>query len=253
MKNFELVKTYDLDLLARANLHCHSVFSGCAKREMDVLSMVRRADELGLETIAITDHFHSDTGDERFLGYVESIKDIVAGSGCRVKVLYGAELSAIGAGVRLEAPETNAALDYRLYSTNHFHCPYWLQPEEKTARGYAEFMLATVRELGLSGFADCIAHPFVGNYIHAVSDKHSVSAAISDNELGEILSVLRDTGVAYEINYRAALNFPEFSRRWWGIGREVGVTFTIGTDAHTLADLDTAGPLPDLRRALGEI
>ena len=94
MKNFELIKTYDLEILARANLHTHSLFSGCAKREMDVLSMVRRADELGLETIAVTDHFHSDTGDQRLLDYIESIKTVVAESGCRVKVLYGAELSA---------------------------------------------------------------------------------------------------------------------------------------------------------------
>ena len=253
MKNFELIKTYDLEILARANLHTHSVFSGCAKREMDILSMVRRADELGLETIAVTDHFHSDTGDERLLEYIKSIKTAVSESGCRVKVLYGAELSAIGPGARLEAPETNAALDYRLYSTNHFHCPYWTQPEEKTARGYALYMLDIVSELANSGYADCIAHPFVGNYIHAVEDRHSVSAAITDNELGEILSVLRDTGVAYEINYRAALNFPEFSRRWWGIGKEVGVIFTIGTDAHTLADIDTVGPLPEIKKALGEI
>lgn len=253
MKNHELIKTYDLELLARANLHTHSIFSGCAKREMDILSMVRRADELGLEVLAVTDHFHSDTGDERFLAYIDSIKKTVAESGCKVKVLFGAELSAIGAGVRLEAPETNAAIDYRLYSTNHFHCPYWTQPEEKTARGYALYMLDIVRELAHSGFADAIAHPFVGNYIHAVEDRHSVSAAITDNELGDILSVLRDTGVAYEINYRAALGFPEFSRRWWKIGKEVGVTFTIGTDAHTLADLDTVSRLPDIRRALDEI
>ena len=248
-----LPKTYDLSELARANLHTHTNFSGCAKPEMTVPAMIERAKSLGLSRLAFTDHFHDDTGDENYLAYVAKIKEQAALIPDAPELLFGAELSAIGVGCRLEAPETSAAMDYRLYSTNHFHCHYWHQPGEKTARGYAELMLDIVRELALSGMADCIAHPLVGRYVHAVADRSEVSAAITDNELGDILTHMRNCDVAYEINYSAVFRFPEFARRWWPIGKEVGVTFTIGTDAHTLDGLDTFGPLDDLRRALGDI
>lgn len=251
MKLF-LPRTYDLDVLARANLHTHTSFSSCALEEMTPEAMVARGRELGLSRLAFTDHFHHDTGDENYLDYVSRIRERTRGLGGDMELIFGAELSAVGIGARLEKPGTNAALDLRLYSTNHFHCGYWHQPQEKTPRGYALFMLDITRELALSGMADCIAHPFIGGYVNCVEDRRQVSAAITDAELGDVLTLLRDCGVAYEINYRAVLGFPEFSRRFWGLGKEVGVTFTVGTDAHSLADMDTVTPLPDVRRVLGQ-
>ena len=40
--------TYDLDELARFNLHCHTHYSNCAKREMTVENIIKEAERCGL-------------------------------------------------------------------------------------------------------------------------------------------------------------------------------------------------------------
>ena len=90
---FVLERTYDPAELARHNMHTHSVFSLCAKREMTLEAMIRRAEEEGLRTLAVTDH--SDPGDDidtyaNFLTYKERLRRMET----PVRVLIGAELSA---------------------------------------------------------------------------------------------------------------------------------------------------------------
>ena len=74
---FVLERTYDPAELVRHNLHTHSVFSLCAKKEMTLEAMIRRAEEEGLRTLAVTDH--SDPGDDidtyaNFLTYKERLR-----------------------------------------------------------------------------------------------------------------------------------------------------------------------------------
>jgi histidinol phosphatase-like PHP family hydrolase len=47
------------------------------------------------------------------------------------------------------------------------------------------------------------------------------------------------SGCAFEIHKATFVNFPEFARRFFCIGREVGVHFSFGTDAHRLEQLET--------------
>ena len=87
--------TYDLDILCRQNLHIHSTFSGCAKREMLLHDIVRTAELNGLETIAITDHvspFEED--EEKFRQSLISLRETAKTIESPVKLLIGAELSA---------------------------------------------------------------------------------------------------------------------------------------------------------------
>ena len=46
-------KTYDIDELAKWNLHLHTNFSRCAKSEMKARDIVKAADKAGLEMIAL--------------------------------------------------------------------------------------------------------------------------------------------------------------------------------------------------------
>lgn len=236
---------YDIDELTESNLHVHTSFSGCAKPEMRVRGIVERADELGLKMIALVDHHHRS--DAPFIEKNICDRWLAEFYEARVKILFGAELSAYGIGKRSDSALLNAALDYRLYAANHYHLDFWEQPEDKSARGYALHTIAVLTELIQSGCADCIAHPIMGGYVRCLEDSTELGRAMTDNELGDLLCLARDNKVAFEINEGAALGDPELSKRMWSIGKEVGTVFHFGTDAHRLVNIDTKKNLDRLK------
>lgn len=241
---------YDLELLAEQNLHLHTVFSGCAKPEMTIENILDTVRETDLKTIALTDHFNDNITSEDYLEHIRFLRAAIAKEALDFKVLIGAELSAYAPGKSLENDAVRDALDYRLFSCNHYHLDYWGQPENKTLRGYAEYSAATLRSLIVSGKADCIAHPFIGRFVDAFDDKTLVTKEMSDLELGTLLELSNTHEVAWELNTGAILGDPDFGRRLWNLGREVGVVFNYGTDGHRLTDIDTQRLLPEVKKVL---
>lgn len=231
-------KTYDIDTLVQDNLHIHTRFSRCADREMHVKDIVRAADAAGLRTIALTDHNYIEKHNAVAKQRTEILKKLEKVPH-RVKVLVGAELSAYGIGKFADDVECDNALDYRLYTTNHYHQHYWEHPAEKTPRAYAEHMLAIIHCVIDSGRADCFAHPFMAGYIKAFDDFRDVTRAFTDNEIGDVMEKADAHEIAWELNLPAVMGDPDFFRRYFRIGREVGVCFNIGTDAHVLARVDS--------------
>ncbi|MCR5042141.1 MAG: PHP domain-containing protein [Clostridia bacterium] len=247
---FVLERTYDLDELVRHNMHTHSVFSLCAKPEMTLEAMIRRAEEKGLKTLAVTDH--SDPGDDidtyaNFLFYKEKLRSIET----PVRVLIGAELSAYGVGRYGEPYEVDKALDFASYSHVHYHLDSWEHPEDRSPRGYAAHELAVLDALFATSRADNIAHPFSPAKMHFFSEdeKNAVLASITDNELGDIMLRGERAGASWEIHTPTFLRFTDFSKRFFNIGREVGVHFVVGTDAHRLDALAPEGLAERLRAA----
>ena len=239
---FVLERTYDVGELVRHNVHTHSVFSKCAKPEMTLESMIRAAEGYGLHTLAVTDH--SDPGDDidsyaNFLLLREKLSTIQT----PVRVLLGAELSAYGVGKYAEPYAVDKALDFASYAHIHYHLDTWDQPRDKSPRGYALHNLAVLRALFKTDRADHIAHPFSPCKMPFFNEaqKAETLRAITDNELGDILETGERAEVSWEIHTPTFLRFPAFSRRFFMIGREVGVHFALGTDAHTLAALSTEG------------
>ena len=55
MKIYE-TPVYDLDELARYNLHIHTAFSRCARADMLIDAIAAQAVADGIEMIALTDH-----------------------------------------------------------------------------------------------------------------------------------------------------------------------------------------------------
>lgn len=239
---------FDIDELVKENLHVHTPFSGCAKPEMRVKAIVKRAEELNLERVALVDHFnHKNTP------MVEkNIADrfIVELTETKIPFLYGAELSVYGVGKWLDSDETNAALDYRLYAANHYHLDFWEQPNEKTPRGYAEHTVKVLEALIKACRADCIAHPIHGGYVEALPDKNSLAAAVTDEELYTLMLLAKKHKVAWEINIGEALMDPELTKRLWRFGKEIGSVFHFGTDAHRIENMDTRAHIDELRRLL---
>lgn len=239
---------YDLDVLWRCNLHIHTAFSRCAKPEMTVVNILRTAYEAGLSTIALTDHFNY--ADYPAISNISVLREQVRHHNPGIRVLYGAELSACGQGVFLDSLDVNRALDYRLYSCNHYHLDFWEHPALRTPRGYALHALNVLDALIDSGRADCIAHPFIGRFVRCFEDRTLVTQAITDAELGDILSYGTSHGVAWEVNLGAMLADPAFARRYWNLGRETGAFFHFGSDAHRLCEIAPMDGIEKLKRLL---
>ena len=56
--------------------------------------------------------------------------------------------------------------------------------------------------------------------------------------------------IAWELNVPAILGDPEFYHRYFQIGKEVGVVFNLGTDAHKLCNIDTKQFVEQLKNIL---
>ncbi len=242
-------KTYDIDELAKHNLHLHTRFSGCAKPEMIAADIVKKAEECGLEMIALTDHNYPQKKNAVASQRLEILKEL-EGIETSVKVLVGAELSAYGVGKFADDIECDNSLDFRLYTTNHYHQKYWEHPEIITPRAYAEHMLAIMDCVIESGRADCFAHPFMAGYIHAFDDHHDVTRSYTDNEIGDIMEKADKHEIAWELNVPAVMKDPDFFHRYFQIGKEVGVCFNMGTDGHTLANVNSKQFADDFKRIL---
>ena len=239
---FVLERTYDIEELVRHNMHTHSVLSKCAKKEMTLENMIRTAELCGLKTLAVTDH--SDPGDGRdtlkdYYEYRERLDNI----NTTVRVLIGAELSAYGEGLYAEPREVDKTLDFASYSHVHYHLDSWEHPEDRSPRGYAEHELRVLGALFKTDRADNIAHPFSPNKMDFFNEeqKSAVLCSITDNELGDIMQTGERAGCSWELHTPTLFRFPEFAKRFFNIGREVGAHFCIGTDAHRLTDIAPDG------------
>ncbi len=245
--------TYDIDILARQNLHIHSAFSKCAKPEMQFEAIVKEAENAGLEAIAITDHVFIE--DDDFRQNIADLKAKASRAGAKLKIFIGAELSAYGINkftFQSEKPE----LEYRLWAQNHYHVGGWEQPEDKSPAGYKNHMIAVLTALIEADRADCIAHPFHDEYLSYYlggEDKlkpGSVPNCFTENEIGDLFKKAQMHETAFELNLNIIPHFPEFYRKMYNIGRETGVMFNVGTDAHRLINISTQNNIDEIKRIL---
>ncbi|MCH5198462.1 MAG: PHP domain-containing protein [Oscillospiraceae bacterium] len=234
--------TYDPDELFSANYHIHTNLSRCGKKEMVLADIVRSAEKAGLREIAITDHIHPfetpkiNRNLRRLTPQVQQIDS-------DIKIYLGAELSAHGEN-KYTLKYSGQRLDYHLYSHNHYHMRGWEQPQNRTPEGYKEHCKKTLYNIINSGKADCLAHPFTDKYIvREFEDEYAftygcITNLWTDNEIGDIMQAAKEKEVAWEINTSILMQYKDFMKRYFHIGKEVGVCFNLGTDAHTLQNID---------------
>lgn len=223
--------------MADRNWHIHTVYSPCAASEMTIKNIVAMADRAKLQIVALVDHHHP--GDTHLLTRMMSLKAMLERLPHKAIVIVGAELSAYGEGLYAEDEEANQMVDYRLYASNHYHLNGWEHPRKPSPEAYKEHTLAVLRRLIPSGRAGCIAHPFVASYLAGhVEDLFGVTRAYADRELGDLFELAKRHGVAWEVSTRHLPFDPLFARRYLRLGLEIGVDFRLGTDAHTLRDID---------------
>ncbi len=244
--------TYDINELARYNLHIHTNFSGCAKEEMDFEEIIKTAKHAGLEMIALTDHIYKRDDLPEFIENCNRLRKLRDEINPDIKVLIGGEFSCYKEddytlnGVEIET-------DYRLYAQNHFHVTGWQQGADGTPESYKEVTKKMLHNLFLNKAADTIAHPFSGRYLTKSRgwSSDTVGNTWSDNELGDIMQEGFESGCAWELNSANIGSDPDLIKRMFNIGKEIGVVFTVGTDAHRLDAIDTKNLVDDMKRILG--
>lgn len=232
---------FDLDELFSRNYHIHTCLSRCAKPEMTLESIINAAQAAGLKEIAVTDHIHP--GESWKLGSsLPLLRSQLKNTEHGVRVYIGAELSAYGEK-KYTLKNADHDLDYRLYAHNHYHMFGWEQPEDKSPFGYKEHCKKVLTTVITSGRADCMAHPFNDYYIVREFGERlnfslgDITAEWSENELGDMLALGKRYSTAWEINAKSCKQAPELMKKLWALGKELGVCFNYGTDAHVLRDI----------------
>lgn len=235
--------TFDIDELLSCNYHIHTSFSRCGKSEMKLSAIIEEAERCGLKEIAITDHIHPGE-QQKAQRIIPILRRKLSSLSPSVRVYIGAELSAYGEH-RYSFRDSDFPLDYRLYSHNHYHMFGWEQPKDPSPEGYKRHCRNTMENVIRSGKADCLAHPFFDHYIVREFEdvygfrRGDITSLWTENEIGDLLTLGKENAVAWELNTSMLPKYPEFAKKYFSIGKEVGVCFQVGTDAHSLAAIDT--------------
>jgi HisJ family histidinol phosphate phosphatase len=261
------------------DLHAHTHLSSCADSTATIPYYVKKAKELGLNTVGITDHLwdtaipfsdamrHSKTagpgGDGPIRWYAvqnlphvlqirEELASMVTGG---VRFLVGAEVEYCQGYGSAIAEDNVGLLDFLIVPISHTHMmmpsDYYF-PYERHAR----FMIDAFFELcacPLARYVTAVAHPF--DAVAAPYDNRFVMEKISDAQYAECFCAAREAGIAMEINAASlrgdtgAEMQKDEAFRMLSIAKSCGVRFTFGSDAHSEGGHDTffrAGIMADL-------
>ena len=217
--------------MQKFDFHVHSSYS--SDGEATAASIVEAAEARGLAAIAVTDH-----GPELSVGIspdkiIPMIQDIeLARKDARIPVLIGMEANIIGMngeidleGWVVEKLDVVVAGMHKLGSSAR-------QPEELARECLSAVMNVMERQR-----VDILAHPF--------QFQRYLAPHLSPDEIKEFAKLAAEREVAIELNSKYRVPDEEFLRACL---RE-GVKLSIGTDAHTVAEVGRIDwPMAMLRR-----
>jgi HisJ family histidinol phosphate phosphatase len=235
------------------DMHIHTEYCGHAP-QMTVKALCGRADELGLETIAITDHIFAPED----VYVIDRIREELARTEHRCRVIIGAEIdvdSRYDDG-RLVTEETDG-IDYLIAGFHYVPTVgnYPFCPEDCSLKPKQFLKHWRNALLGV------VSNPKVNTLAHP--GRLALSAIGPDSCFIEILAAFKAAAkisaknkVAWEINELTGYRFVDhYLKRWPAIYRialDAGVKLSYGSDAHApetigLADftyslLDELGP-----------
>lgn len=220
--------------MTKYDLHTHTKYSD---GHLTVRNQIRSAEAMGLDCVAITDHYYEGMGPTdpaRFRQYLEEIER--EGNQSPVHVLKGLEVTVVNTKGDLSAsPEVMAPLDFVLAELSRTTEGSFLNPPDNK-----EELIDNVTRCMIEGCrherVDAFAHPFnVGWFPIALRPLD-----FSEARLREIAHAFRDSGTAFNIITPMVLWFPEMpvpdiAREYTQVVRVFaaeGVRFVMGSDDH---------------------
>ena len=205
----------------RCDLHLHSQFSD---GQGSIRDLVERAASLNLEAIAITDHFWPCLGSrkggkqliEQRRNQIWDLRSVFKS----LSILDGAEIDISSNGMPAPISDNLSRFDLIIGS---FH--YSLSSTQ---------WRSAVKRAASSWRFDILGH--WDGYLSSFREEDGAVVA----------NILADNGIAVEISARYVTQYPEF----FEVARDAGCQFTLGSDAHTIAEVGKLGEQVQLARAL---
>lgn len=224
---------------AYCDLHVHTHYSPCGKREATAEAMVRRAKEKGIAAIGFADHytprpvpgcaFYNHQRAHILAELRAEIAQIEPVDG--MDILVGVEADYTLAGRGCIDAETLRLADHIICASSHFHLSAAPRPTDDTPRAKAALMLQMAREaLAMPGIS-IWAHPFDCSRMRPLAP---ILATVGEQALAELIGLANKAKVAIEIN-GGAVQYEDYCRataRFFGLAREMGARFTVTADAH---------------------
>ncbi len=242
------------------DLHIHTNLSACSTDPMQTVeSIVDYAARHGIATVGITNHVWdreipgaSEWYAPQDFDHISRIREQIPRDCKGVRVRIGAETEFAGGVIALTRAHRDA-LDYVLVPHSHIHMVGLVLPRDRvTDAEVASYLVESFLALVQQDFATSIAHPFcpIGR---TPENTKAILDCISDDEFARCFLTAREHGTAIEINGdclhgEASLAAHE---RMFAIARDCGATFTLGSDAHALAELENIYLANDLAQRLG--
>lgn len=247
--------------LAKQDFHVHTFFSPCAREPgWTPREIARKADEGGMETVLIADHFYQRRPgfspppfyagvDERcYRETVEEIKNISS----RADILPGCEVDMIRPGLYTVSESFAWKLPAVLVSASHYHLEGIDKPASDLAGEKAKFVIERMRSAVSWPPARILAHPLTS--YGALGDFREVLDAVKDEEFREVFSLARENKVAIEIRasvFAEGSDLSEHHYRFYSLAREERCKIAPATDAHKADSFGKTGDIFPYAEKLG--
>ncbi|MFC1806004.1 PHP domain-containing protein [Planctomycetota bacterium] len=236
--------------------HIHTHYLGCGNATMQVEAIVRRAEELGLRSIAITDHLNTL---DRLPDH-QKIRDELVRIETGIEVYFGCELNIL---------DLNAALPYGSDVAREMGFELaiagvhrtWLDPQHATPQAVLARQTDLLIKLASCPLVDVVVHPWWfgrAEYESVLAGWLTSMDAIPREMTRDFVQAAADNGVAIEVNATASFlpdylpdTFKASYADYVALLVDYGATLSIASDAHDISKLGTTTIVEDLLERLG--
>jgi len=221
------------------DLHIHTRYCPCAKKEMTIESIVEKARECRLRTIGLVPHSYPimEQGQERLRVYETVREEIETLSDVDLQIFLGAEVDCINfSGTLLIGREIAKRVDYILAAPGHYHLSFVNKPPQDEEGKF--YYHQTILNLLDNPLVSAIAHPY-SSLLHEMSTLGKSAKKYFE----KIALKAKENRKAVEINnklFASSSHFPGFIENYKLFIRilaQNGVMFLLGSDAHSLNNI----------------
>jgi histidinol phosphatase-like PHP family hydrolase len=232
--------------MIRQDFHIHTRLSSCSSDPQQTpANILKRAEELGLDQICLTDHFWdgsmpgaSDWYKTQNLDHIRtSLVGFDLNKERRTKVFFGCETEYTGGSGIGTSHQTALEMDFVLIPISHFHMKGYVRPDHVTsAADVADLWVLRYEELlqldlpwtrvGLAHVMDCCIGNLQEEFLRQILKK----------PVRDLFARTADKGIAVEINAASLFQgaAAQMNLEAYGLMKESGCKFTAGSDAHSL-------------------
>ena len=216
--------------------HIHTCRSNCGKPENTVPAIVAALAGAGMAAAGLSDHIDLPEQRSWFEDVVEASRRDLADTDSQCRIVVGTEATMLSPTACALPGDLADRLDFVLVACNHYHLEAVENPSARTAESYAAHYLDMVAGAAELGFADAVSHPFLHSKLEP-DLAHECLRRYDERQLEQTLRLAASAGLAFELNPYAVRHALEWFRDLVREGRRLGVSFTLGSDSHTLEHL----------------